>query len=90
MGQYGNQPDFGTIVTNADIVGYNNLFPPSAIYIGETGNNTACSITVLPAGNAPESTITITGIQPGTFLPIVIVKLINKENVGDVNILLYR
>ena len=90
MGQYGNQPDFGTIVTSADIVGLDKEFPPSAIYIGQTEGNGPCTITVLPVGNAPEDDIIISGIQPGTFLPIVVIKIIDKSAIESVNILLYR
>jgi hypothetical protein len=87
MGQYGNQPDFGTIVTTGDDVG-SGYFSPSAIYVGKTTDGNAASIVVLPAGN--EDTIEITGIPQGTFLPIVVIKLISVTNMNKGNILFYR
>lgn len=89
MGQYGNQPDFGTIVVTAeDVV---NPFPPSAIYVGKTENNDgSTTLTVQPVGNAPGDTKTITGIYDGTFLPIIITEITNKEAIDLKNILLYR
>lgn len=90
MGQYGNQPDFGTIVVRADSVGV-NPFPPSAIYVGKTENNDGSTkLRVQPVGNAPGDTIEITGIYDGTFLPIIITEIVNKEAVDLANVLLYR
>jgi hypothetical protein len=88
MGQYGNQPDFGTIVTSVDIVGAGE-FPPSAIYVGKTDNGNPCRLTVIPAGNNGVQ-IDINGISQGTFLPIVITKVVDYENIDKQNILLYR
>lgn len=89
MGQYGNQPDFGTIVVTAeDVV---NPFPPSAIYVGKTENNDGgTKLLVQPVGNAPGDTIEINGIYDGTFLPIIITEIISKDSVDLKNILLYR
>jgi len=88
MGQYGNQPDFGTIVTNVDIVGADE-FPPSAIYVGKTIDGDPCSLDVIPVGNNGVA-IGITGISQGTFLPIVITKVVAYNNIDKENILLYR
>jgi hypothetical protein len=91
MGQYGNQPDFGTIVATLDgMGGVNETFPPSAIYVGQTVDMERCNIEVLPVGNDPMDTISITAIQPGTFLPIVVTKITDLEGVLDKDILLYR
>ncbi len=90
MGQYGNQPDFGTIVTSLEIVGTEKPFPPSAIYVGQTEDNAPCTLYVLPVGNDPADVITITGVQPGTFLPIVVVRIDASPGVEKTNVLLYR
>jgi hypothetical protein len=91
MGQYGNQPDFGTIVMSLEAAGgINKVFPPSAIYVGQTTDMARCELEVLPVGNNPTDTITITAIQPGTFLPIVVVKIIDLDGVSDKDVLLYR
>jgi hypothetical protein len=86
MGQYGNQPDFGTIVKQVTI---NNVVPPSAIFIGELNEGfTTCSIEVLPVGN--EDTVLLTGLTSGTFLPIVVTKVVSVTGITEGNVLLYR
>jgi hypothetical protein len=90
MGQYGNQPDFGTIVTTLEAVGLENLFPPSAIYVGKTSEGGACTLVVLPVGNDPGDTIVIDGIPQGTFLPIVVVRIDETDVVDPAAVLLYR
>jgi hypothetical protein len=90
MGQYGNQPDFGTIVTTLETVGLENLFPPSAIYIGKTTGGAACELVVLPVGNAPDDPIAISGIPQGTFLPIVVVRIDTVAAAPTDAVLLYR
>jgi len=89
MGQYGNQPDFGTIVIALEDVGFNSEFPPSAIYVGTTDNNNG-TLEVQPVGNAPGDTVVIQGISNGTFLPIVVTKIISKNEIDGDTILLYR
>ena len=90
MGQYGNQPDFGTIVVTAESAGP-GPFPPSAIYVGKTENNDGGTmLRVQPVGNALGDTIDITGIHDGTFLPIIITQITNKADVDLINVLLYR
>jgi len=88
MGQYGNQPDFGTIVDDLETIGLSNTFQPSAIYVGKTNDGTDCKLRVLPVGN--DSEIEITGISQGTFLPIVVTKISVADNIEKVNVLLYR
>ena len=91
MGQYGNQPDFGTTVLQFDSIGLGNECPPSAIYVGTTDDNNGTAILeVQPVGNEPGDTVTITGISNGTFLPIVVTKIISKTGVDITTILLYR
>jgi len=91
MGQYGNQPDFGTIVAVLEDIGLNVVFPPSAIYVGETNNNDGlASLEVQPVGNEPGDTVIISGISNGTFLPIVVTEIIDKVGIDTNKILLYR
>lgn len=91
MGQYGNQPDFGTTVITLDSVGQNVPFPPSAIYVGTTDNNDGtATLTVQPVGNEPGDTVTITGISNGTFLPIVVTEITGKTELDTATVLLYR
>jgi hypothetical protein len=91
MGQYGNQPDFGTIVVTLEDIGLNESFPPSAIYVGITDlNDGSAELIVQPVGNAPGDTVTITGISNGTFLPIVVTKITSKNGLDINNVLLYR
>jgi hypothetical protein len=91
MGQYGNQPDFGTTVLIAEDIGLNESFPPSAIYVGKTASNDGtAALEVQPVGNAPGDTVIINGISNGTFLPIIITKIIDKEELNLIDVLLYR
>mgnify|MGYP000370249370 CR=1 FL=1 len=86
MGQYGNQPDFGAIVESITL---NAIVPPSAIFVGELNEgSTTCSIEVLPVGN--KNTVLLTGLTSGTFLPIVVTKVINVTGITDDRVLLYR
>jgi len=89
MGQYGNQPDFGTTVLKLTDIGLNESFPPSAIYVGATDDNNG-ELEVQPVGNAPGDTVVIHGISNGTFLPIVVTKIISKTGIDTDTILLYR
>ena len=89
MGQYGNQPDFGTIVSSLTDIG--QPFPPSAIYVGETLNNDGtASLTVQIVGNTPGAVTEITGISSGTILPFIVTEITAYSGVENDNILLYR
>jgi hypothetical protein len=89
MGQYGNQPDFGTIVSK--LVDIAKPFPPSAIYVGETElNDGTASFRAKVVGNATDEPILITGISSGTILPFIVTEISNLEGVNDDNIFLYR
>lgn len=83
MGQFGNQPDFGTIAADVNISGntIDNLkpeysFKPAALYIG-TGGTLVCRIV---GGNKnysingnPDTGYTVfTNVPSGSFLPIIV------------------
>tara|TARA_R110000868_G_scaffold22359_1_gene91763 strand:- start:342 stop:608 length:267 start_codon:yes stop_codon:yes gene_type:complete len=88
MGQYGNQPDFGTISQTL------SAFPttindPSAVYIGAfTDAEVGASITVRLVGNSTDTTFS--GLNQGTFLPIVVTKVTSAVNIPAASIVLYR
>ena len=88
MGQYGNQPDFGTTVATLDTLGVDTPFPPSAIYVGKL-QDLQCDFEILPVGNNG-AWVTINGISAGTFLPIVVTQIRTLTNVNKEDILLYR
>lgn len=76
MGQYGNQPDFGTIAygsVRATGDGYTGEggapFKPAAIYIG-TGGTLVC--TVVGGDNNGSNSTVFTNIPNGTFFPVII------------------
>lgn len=87
MGQYGNQPDFATIAKQTYV---NEVVAPSAIFIGELNEGfTTCSIEVLPVGNGVRPVL-LTGLTSGTFLPIVVTKVISVTGISEANVILYR
>jgi hypothetical protein len=90
MGQYGNQPDFGTIATTLAEIGRGIPFPPSAIYIGKIDGEVLASLNVQIVGNEPGVEISITGIQAGTILPFIVTEIGDFEGVGADDIILYR
>ena len=73
MGQYGNQPDFGTRAQNITPIGYNpasgeNL-NSAALYIG-TGGTLVCDVV---GGNTGGGAYTIFyNIPDGTFFPVIV------------------
>ena len=86
MGQYGNQPDFGTIVSNLTDIG--QPFPPSAIYVGATTDNDGtASLDVLGING---NIFRITGISSGTLLPFIVTDIISVSGTTNDDILLYR
>jgi hypothetical protein len=90
MGQYGNQPDFAVIMN--DIAGYpKTKINQSAIYVGELASGfTQGKLTVTPAGQ--DSVVTLTGIQPGSFLPVIVNKITSSpdNSIPFTSILLYN
>jgi len=101
MGQFGNQPDFATVVDtvsslSSDVV----LSKPSAVFIGAVTEGSTNTLVVVPVGNASynastrvttNTPVTFTGLQSGTFLPIMITRIISAgTTVPPASILLYR
>ena len=86
MGQYGNQPDFGTIVLSKSDAG--SPFPPSAIYVGATADNDGtASMTVIGVNG---NSFDITGISSGTLLPFIVTDITAVSGILSNDILLYR
>jgi hypothetical protein len=101
MGQFGNQPEFATTVDivsslSSDVV----LSKPSAVFIGAVTQVTGNTLIVVPVGNSSynpstgvttNTPVTLTGLQSGTFLPIMITSIISSgTTVPAASILLYR
>jgi len=87
MGQFGNQPDFGTKSTTL------SAFPttadvPSAVYIGAfTVAASAASITVRLVGDSADTTFS--GLAQGMFMPIIVTKVTSAVNIPAASIILY-
>jgi hypothetical protein len=89
MGQYGNQPDFGTRAGKAIIAGNplstpNNLKPlgSAALYIG-TGGTLVCKVVGGDADNGTSvgSICTVfKNIPDGTFFPVVVSNIYVNDN----------
>lgn len=84
MGQFGNQPDFGTAVETI------SAFPatpsqPSAIYIGIA--TVPATITVVCVDG---TTATFTGITGGSFLPVIVKQITSAVNIQPVDTLFIR
>jgi hypothetical protein len=88
MGQFGNQPDFAAISQTL------SAFPeaasqPSAVFIGAfTASGTAASITVRLVGDSTDTTFS--GLNQGTFLPIMVTSVTSAVNIPTSSIILYR
>lgn len=99
MGQFGNQPDFATIV---DTISAATTFygTPKAVYIGaKTTPEALTSITVVPAGNTSYNPttgvttytpVTFNGLNEGDFLPVMVISVVSAVNLPFTSILLYR
>jgi hypothetical protein len=87
MGQYGNQPDFATIVETVSALPMTGI-QSGAIYIGALTDTEAdvTSITVRPVGNSED--VTFSGISAGTFLPVIVTKITSAINIPESSILL--
>ena len=101
MGQFGNQPDFATKVDIVSSLASNVvLSKPSAVFIGAVTQVTGNTLVVVPAGNSSynintgvttNTPVTLTGLQSGTFLPIMITSIISSgTTVPAASIHLYR
>lgn len=88
MGQFGNQPEFATISKTL------SAFPesasqPSAVYIGAfTVSASAASITVRLVGDSSDTTFS--GLNEGTFLPIIVTSVTSAVNIPVTSVILYR
>jgi hypothetical protein len=87
MGQFSNQPDFGTAVETI------TTFPatpskPSAIYMGiAVSPALSITITVLCVDGTE---VTFTGINGGSFLPVIVKKIVSAVNIQPVDTLFIR
>jgi hypothetical protein len=75
MGQYGNQPDFGTIAqvvtpTGNPIENNGVFFAPSALYIG-TGGDIVVTVVGENIGGLYETMI-FRNVPDGTFFPVIV------------------
>jgi hypothetical protein len=85
MGQYGNQPDFGTRAQNITPIGYNpasgEKLNSAALYIG-TGGILVCNVV---GGNTDGNDTTVFyNIPDGTFFPV-IVNYVFASDGGDIS-----
>lgn len=101
MGQFGNQPDFATVVDTVSSLSSNVVLnKPSAVFIGAVTQVTGNTLVVVPVGNSSydagtgvttDTPVTFTGLQSGTFLPVMITSIISSgTTVPAASILLYR
>ena len=86
MGQFGNQPDFATISTTSE------TFPikpqkPSAVFIGAVTVAGTGSITVRLVGDSTDTTFS--GLNQGSFLPIMVTSVVSAVNIPARSIILY-
>jgi len=84
MGQFGNQPDFGTAIETIA------SFPatpvkPSAIYIGIATIPATITVVCVDGTSA-----TFTGITGGSFLPVMVKKITSAVNIQPVDVLFIR
>jgi hypothetical protein len=87
MGQYGNQPDFGTIATMLSEI--EGPFPPSAIYVGKTNGNGVLRAQVV--GNEQGMDTIISGIPSCTILPFIVTEIRGEPSgINREDIVLYR
>jgi len=73
MGQYGNQPDFGTRAKNigpvGDTISNGQKLNSAALYIG-TGGTLVCNVI---GGNTDDNIFTIfKNVPDGTFFPVIV------------------
>jgi hypothetical protein len=79
MGQFGNQPDFGTQVARATISGdaltgvdAYNINPPCALYVG-TGGDLLVTVVGGDLGTSfPPNATLFKNVPNGTFMPVMV------------------
>jgi hypothetical protein len=78
MGQYGNQPDFGTqaaAVTPSDTISYATNLNQACLYVGVAGDiKVILSGVVNPAGGFPTAAqaVTFKAVPAGSILPVIV------------------
>lgn len=89
MGQFGNQPDFASISTTLSTFPTSTINNPSAVYIGAfTAPLSPASITVRLVGDSIDTTFS--GLNQGTFMPIMVTSVTSAVNIPASSIILYR
>jgi hypothetical protein len=78
MGQFGNQPDFGTsaakVIPSGNPTGFSTPLNSAALYIG-TGGTLVCKIVGGDANNGTSPGVVCTvfkNIPDGTFFPVIV------------------
>jgi hypothetical protein len=85
MGQYGNQPDFGTEAISVAISGASDndtgatIFKPAALYIG-TGGTLIANVV---GGNSNGNYTRFVNIPNGTFFPVIVTNIWAEVSPGD-------
>ena len=85
MGQYGNQPDFGTEAISVTISGSGvddtnaTIFKPAALYIG-TGGTLVANVV---GGNSQGTYTVFRNIPNGTFFPVIVTNVWADIDPGD-------
>ena len=84
MGQFGNQPDFGTAI---ETIASFPVTPvkPSAIYIGIATIPATITVVCVDGTSA-----TFTGITGGSFLPVMVKEITSAVNIQPVDVLFIR
>lgn len=100
MGQFGNQPDFATVVDTISAFPTTFYSTPKSVYIGaKTTAGSTASITVVPVGNTSYNPstgvttytpVTFSGLSEGSFLPVIVLSVVSAVNLPVGSILLYR
>ena len=84
MGQFGNQPDFGTAIET--IVSFPATpVKPSAIYIGAISGLATMTVVCVDGTSA-----TFTGITGSTFLPVMVKEITSAVNILPADTLFIR
>ena len=84
MGQFSNQPDFGTAVETVSAFPANPT-AASAIYIGIATIPATITVKCVDGTSA-----TFTGITGGSFLPVMVKEITSAVNIQPVDVLFIR